>query len=590
MIRALSAAERALNVAVLAGISILPLVEIAARLAERPIAGTIPLVQHLTLWIACLGAALAASSGRLLALSTASLLPAKARPVVHALTSGLGAGISVALLVASVRLTQIEREAGDLIAWGIPRWTAIAILPFVFALIATRLVWRTGQGWRPRLLALAAVAVPAFFAFLDAPVPGLVTAGVAGVLVAVALGMPIFAALGAAAMLLLWNDGVPAASVPSEIYRLTASPMLPAIPMFTLAGYIFSEGGSSRRLMRLFSSLVGWLPGGLAIVTTLVLAFFTPFTGASGVTILSMGGLLLPMLMKARYPEDTSIGLVTVSGSIGLLFPPSLPVILYGISAQTPIDRLFVAGLLPGGLLVAAVAGWGAWRGWRSGAERSPLVMREVAAALWEAKWELMLPVVVLTGIFGGFATLVEAAALTVLYGVIVECFIHRDLGVRADLPRLALESAAIVGGFLIVLGVAMAFTNFLIQARVPMLLLAWVKAHVQSPLWFLLALNVFLILVGAAMDIFSAILVIVPLITPLGLAYGIDPVHLGIVFLANMELGYLTPPMGENLFLASYRFGIPLTRAFRVTWPYWMMLLAVVLAITYLPLMGGRP
>jgi len=329
---------------------------------------------------------------------------------------------------------------------------------------------------------------------------------------------------------------------------------------------------------------VGWMPGGLAVVTCLLLAFFTPFTGASGVTILSIGGLLLPMLLKARYAERTATGLVTVSGSIGLLFPPSLPVILYGIYAQTPIDKLFLAGLLPGCLLVAAVACWGAWRGWRSGAERTSFDAREAGAALWEAKWELLLPVVVLTGIFGGFATLVEAAALTVLYAIVVQCFVYKDLKPWGDLSRIAVECATLSGGFLIILGAALGFTNYLVYAEVPMQAMQWVRLHIDSPLLFLLALNGFLLIVGALMDIYSAILVVVPLITPAAQAYGIDPVHLGIIFLANLELGYLTPPIGANLFLSSYRFKQPLGRILVSTAPYTLILLGVVLLITYLP------
>jgi tripartite ATP-independent transporter DctM subunit len=326
------------------------------------------------------------------------------------------------------------------------------------------------------------------------------------------------------------------------------------------------------------------MPGGLAIVTVLVLAFFTPLTGASGITILSMGGLLLPMLEKARYPQNTSMGLVTVSGSIGLLFPPSLPVILYAFYAEQPIERLFVGGLVPGFLLIIAVAGWGAYRGWQSGAERTPFNARAARRAVWEAKWELLLPVVVLGGILGGLTTLVEAAAVTVLYAFIIECLIFRDLSITKDLPRVAVESATLVGGFMIILAVALGFTSFLILAQVPMHALEWVQTHIDSPIVFLLALNLLLIVVGALMDIYSAILVIVPLITPMAVAYGIDPVHLGIIFLANMELGYLMPPMGENLFLSAYRFEQPLTRIYRSTLPYVVMLLIVVLLITYVP------
>jgi C4-dicarboxylate transporter, DctM subunit len=578
--------ERWVSIAALALMSALPLIEIAGRkLAGGGIPGSIPVVQHLTLWVTFLGAALAANSDRLLALSTGAFLPDRWQGRVRVLTYACGAAVSGCLMVASYDLVAVQREAGDIIGWRIPAWVAVSIMPLGFGMIAGRMVWRSSEIWKGRAAAAVGLLAPLLvFLYKDATPTGLLLPGSLVILAVTALGMPIFAALGGAALLFFWGNGVPLAAVPSETYRLSASPMLPAIPLFTLGGYILSEGGASRRLMRTFTALVGWMPGGLAVVTTLLLAFFTPFTGASGVTILSMGGLLLPMLVKAKYPESTSIGLVTVSGSIGLLFPPSLPVILYGIYAQTPIDRLFIAGLLPGLLLVIVVAGWGAWRGWSAGAARTPFSGRELAAAAWEAKWELLLPVVVLTGIFGGFATLVEAAALTVLYALVVECFVYGDLGVRRDLPRIAVECSTLSGAFLIILGAALGFTNFMIHAEIPALALDWAKLHIHSPLVFLLALNVFLIVIGALMDIYSAILVIVPLITPMGLAFGIDPVHLGIVFLANMELGYLMPPMGENLFLSAYRFKQPLSRIYVSTVPYSIILLAAVLLITYLP------
>lgn len=578
--------ENSFSVVLLAVMSLLPLLELAGReMFGRGIPGSIPIVQHLTLWIAFLGAALAARSERLLALSTATFLPVGLRRPMKIFTSALGAAIAVCLLLASLDLLLVEREAGGEVAWGIPVWVAISIMPVGFGVIAGRLIWHAAETRRGRLLATSALAIPVvlgLFPSLQAVellVPGLVL-----ILLATALGLPIFAALGGAALLLFWSDGIPVAAVPVETYRLSATPMLAAIPLFTLGGYILAEGGASRRLMRSFTALVGWMPGGLAIVTTLLLAFFTPLTGASGVTILSMGGLLLPMLTQAGYREKSAVGLVTVSGSIGLLLPPSLPVILYGISAKTPINQLFIGGILPGVILILLVAGWGASQGWRAGAGRTPFRIREAAAALWEAKWELLLPVVVLVGIFGGFATLVEAAALTVFYAFVVECFVYRDLSIRRDLPRIAVESATMLGGFLIILGVALGFTNYLVHAEIPMRALHWVSAHIESPIVFLLALNVFLLIVGALMDIYSAILVVVPLIAPMGLAYGIDPVHLGIIFLVNMELGYLMPPMGENLFLSSYRFNQSLTRVYLSTTPYLLLLLFAVLLITYVP------
>ncbi len=578
--------ENAFSITVLAVMALLPLAEIAGReVIGRGIPGSIPLVQHLTLWIAFLGAGLAARSNTLLALSTADFLPARWLGPVRIFTSAIGTGIAASLLVASIDMVRVERPYGDQVALGIPVWLAITIMPVGLALVAGRLIWHASDNWKGRLLAGIGLLIPiAFGVNPSLQGSGILFPASLMILVATALGMPIFATLGGAALLLFWNEAIPVSAVPGESYRLTASAYLPAIPLFTLGGFILAEGGASRRLMRTFTALVGWMPGGLAIVTALVLAFFTPLTGASGVTILSMGGLLLPVMTKAGYPENTSIGLVTVSGSIGLLLPPSLPVILYGIYANVPIDQLFIGGVVPGILLILVVAGWGAGRGWWAGTERSSFRIGEAGAAMWEAKWELLLPLVIVVSIFGGFTSLVEAAALTVLYSLVVECFIYKDLGLGRDLPRIAVECATLVGSFFIILGVALGFNSYLIDADVPTLALEWVQAHISSPLAFLLALNVFLVIVGALMDIYSAIFVVVPLIVPIGLAYGIDPVHLGIIFLANMELGYLMPPMGENLFLSSMRFEQPLGRIYMATLPYVVMLVGAVLLITYVP------
>jgi C4-dicarboxylate transporter, DctM subunit len=578
--------ENGLSIAVLAAMFLLPLLEIVGRLLlGRGIPGSIPLVQHLTLWIAFLGAGLAARANKLLALSTAEFLPQRWIHPVRIFTSAIGAGIAACLLAGSIELVRVERVAGDLIALGIPVWGALLVIPALWAVIAGRLIWNASTNWRGRLLAGIGLIVPFMFGLAPSlQGSGMVLPASIVILSATALGLPIFATLGGLALLFFWNDGVPASAVPGETYRLTASAYLPAIPLFTLGGYILAAGGASRRLMRSFTALFGWMPGGLAIVTTLVLAFFTPLTGASGVTILSMGGLLFPVLIKARYPEATSVGLVTVSGSIGLLLPPSLPVILYGIYANVPIDQLFVGGVLPGLLLIFVVAGWSAARGWWAGALRTPFGAREAVAATWEAKWELLLPVVVLVAYFGGYTTLVESSAVTVLYALVIECLIYRDLRIARDLPGIAVECATLVGGFFIVLGVALGLNAYLVDAEIPTRALESIQSHISSPLIFLLVLNIFLVIVGALMDIYSAIFVVVPLIVPMGLAYGIDPVHLGIIFLANMELGYLMPPMGENLFLSSMRFEQPLSRIYVSTLPYVVLISGAVLIITYVP------
>ncbi len=549
------------------------------------IPGSIPLVQHLTLALTFLGAALAAREERLLALSTTRLFDDRWAARVKVFAFAVGVGLTAWLALASWELVQAEREFGEEAAWGVPVWAFLMVMPVGFCAIAVRLILKASTGVPGRLLTALGLAIPIALQWWPAmeewPVRG---PGLLLIALATVLGMPIFAAIGGAALLLFWHDMTPIAAVPTETYRLAASPMLPAIPLFTLGGYLLAEGGASERLTRLFRSWVGWAPGGLAIVTTLVLAFFTPLTGASGVTILSMGGLLFPVLLKARYDEASSLGLVTVSGSIGLLFPPSLPVILYAFYAEQSLERLFLGGLLPGVLLVTVVAAWAAHQGSRQGAVTTPFNSGEARGALWAAKWDLMLPVVVLAGIFGGFTTLVEAAAVTVAYAFLLECVFFRSLKIRADLPKVLLECVTLIGGFMIILGVALGLTNWLIFEEIPTRVLDWVQLNVGSKWLFLLALNPFLIVVGALMDIYSAIIVVVPLITPIAAAYGIDPVHLGIIFLANMELGYLMPPMGENLFLSAYRFDKPLFEIYRSTLPYTLILLAAVLMITYWP------
>lgn len=575
-----------LAIAVLSLMAMLPLVEIFARVVfDGGISGSIPIVQHLTLLITFVGAAIAARDDRLLALSTSKLLPKAWEAPLRIFSSAAAVGISVGLAVASWNLVRVEREFSAMVGWGIPVWVFLLALPLGFTAIAGRLIWNASPKWSGRALTALGLWIPAAFAWwpyletINVRTPGLILLAVA-----TALGMPIFSALGGAALLLFWYDAAPIAAVPTETYRLAASSMLPAIPLFTLGGYILAEGGSSRRLTRLFRALVGWMPGGLAIVAVLVLAFFTPLTGASGITILSMGGLLLPVLLAEGYPERTSMGLVTVSGSIGLLFPPSLPVILYAFYANQSIEKLFLAGLLPGCLLVVVVAAWAARRGVLAGVQRTPFSLHEARQSLWLAKWDVLLPIVILAGIFGGFTTLVEASAVTVLYGVLLECGVFRSLDVRKDLPRIMVECATLIGGFMIILGVAMGFTNWLIFEEIPTHALDWVQSNIESKWVFLLALNLFLIVIGALMDIYSAIIVVVPLIAPIGIAYGVDPVHMGIIFLANMELGYLMPPMGENLFLSAYRFNKPLSTVYRSTLPYTVILLGAVLLITFWP------
>jgi len=583
--RAARRVEEALAILALGIMVLLPMLEIVGRrLVGVGVPGSVLIVQNLTLWVAFLGAVLAARRGQLLALSSALFLPERFRPAARAAVAILATAVVGWIARASLDLLAAEREAGGDLVPGVPRWVVVAILPLGSLAVAAHLIRGASARWPGRLFAAAGLLLPFLLEQAASHGEGAATAGILVLIAAAACGMPLFAVIGGAALLLFWGQGSPVAAVPAETHRMVTFPGLPAVPLFTLAGYILAAGGASGRLLKVFSSLFGWLPGGTAIVTTVLFAFFTSFTGASGVTILALGGLLLPVLLADNYPEDFAIGLLTVSGSIGLLFPPSLPVILYGVQSNQSIADLFRAGFLPGLLLLGLVSAWGVRQARRGGGRPVPFAARRAAAALWEAKWELLLPLLVLAGLFGGFMTPVESAAMTALYAAIVQCFVYRDVAPVRQLPRVMADCASLVGGFLIILCMALGLTNFLIDAEVPARILAAMQGAIRSPLIFLLILNLFLLVVGAIMDIYSALFVVVPLILPLGAAYGIDPAHLGMIFLANMELGYLTPPMGENLFLSSYRFGRPVFRVFRDTWPFYVILMAGVLLITYVP------
>ncbi len=586
--------ENSLAILALAAMSLLPLIEIVTRkFFQWGVPGSSIIVQHLTLVIAFLGAALAAREGRLLKLATGEALAhGRFGHVVGAFGAAVGACVTAALCYASLQLVLTERGAGLVIVPGVKRWAVEAVMPAALALVTLRQVWRASDRWPGRVIAALGVVAAVAFGFLPDSAGSLLFWPLMTLLIAgTAVGAPIFAMIGGAALLLFWSEATPVSAVAVECYRLTVSPMLPTIPLFTLAGYILAEGGTSKRLVRLFNAWFGWFPGGTAVVASLVCAFFTTFTGGSGVTILAVGGLLLPMMLQAKYSDRFSVGLLTTAGSLGLLFPPSLPVILYGIVAQQQhvnvnIQDLFIAGFVPGCLMVGACVAWSVRQGLKSKIPRSRFTWTEAWTALRAAKWEVALPVVVMVFIFGGFATLVESAALTVLYAFFIECVIHRDLKIGRDLPRTMTECATLLGGVMIILCVALGLTSYLVDAEVPKQMAVWVRSHVESQFLFLLGLNIMLIFVGGLMDIFPAIVVVVPLITPMGAAFGVDPVHLGIIFLANMEFGFLAPPVGLNLLLASYRFNRPLPQIYRNALPGMFIMFACVLIITYLPVM----
>lgn len=403
-------------------------------------------------------------------------------------------------------------------------------------------------------------------------------------LILAVFGAPLFTIIAASATLGYMKEEIDLMAIIIEIVGISGLPFLSAIPLFTFAGYVLSNSGAPRRLVRLTRAMLGWMPGGLALVCLAACAFFTAFTGASGVTIIALGAILYPALAQDGYPEKFNLGLVTSAGSLGLLFAPSLPLILYGVVSNVSIDDLFRAGLLPGVLMLVMLGGYSIWVSQKSEEqELHPFSLRELGGAIRETIWEIPLPVVVLGGIYSGFFAVSEAAAVTALYVLIVEVVILREISLR-DLPAVMRESMLLVGGILIILGVSLASTNYMIDAGVPQKLLEYLSEFVTSQATFLLLLLIFLLILGAILDIFSAIVLVVPLILPIAAQYGVNEVHLGIIFLAAMQLGYLTPPVGLNLFIASYRFDRSIMQVYSATFAFLLILMASVVLITYWP------
>ncbi len=404
-------------------------------------------------------------------------------------------------------------------------------------------------------------------------------------LIALALfGTSLFVIIAAIALAAFYFVEIDSSAVIIELYRLASQPVLFAIPLFTLAGYLLAESKTPQRLVALSRAFFGWLPGGLGIVTLVSCAIFTAFTGASGVTIIALGGLLYPVLQNENYPEKFNLGILTASGNLGLLFPPSLPIILYGLVSETSIDKLFIAGIIPGLLMVVLMSIYSVGRMRKVNPTVEPFSVKKAWQATKNAAWEIPLPFIILVGIYGGFFTATEAAAVTAFYVLIVEVFIYKDISLTKDLPKVMKDSMILVGGILVILSAAMGLANYMIYAEIPMQILDWMKTFISSKIAFLLVLNVFLLVVGALMDIFSAILVVVPLITPIAINFGVDPVHLGIIFLANLGIGYSTPPVGMNLFIASFRFEKPILKLYVATIPFLIILLIALGLITYIP------
>jgi tripartite ATP-independent transporter DctM subunit len=559
------------------------------------------LVAHLTLLLTMLGGLLAAGSQRLIATPVVlEHLPARARALAAATGKTIAALLCLQLALAAWHFVLAERSSSVELLPGLPLWQIEMCIPVGFVLIGARILL-TGHGSaRLQLFALLAAVAGAVLCTLPwDPAIGR-TLGLVALGVALLCGAPMFTMIGGLALLLMWYTGQPTAAIAVKHYSLVTTPVIPTLPLFALTGYLLAESGAAARLVRVFAACFGPFRGGVATASVLACAFFTTFTGASGVTILALGGLLLPTLRSAGYRERDALGLITGSGSIGLLFPPCLPVILYSIVAlqtlqgfdpdalqkyDVSIEGMFTAALLPGLLLVTLAILWGRWREPQRRHARAKMDWGEAGRALWAAKWELGLPVVAVGAMFGGWVSSpVQAAALTACYALVIETCVHRDLRLRVDLPRIGGECGLLTGGILLILATAMGLTSFLVTAQVPERLTLWVGAYIHSPLVFLLALNLALLVVGCLMDMYSAIVVIVPLIVPLGLQYGIDPVHLGVIFLVNLELGFLHPPVGINLFLASYRFNRPLGEIVWAVLPMIGVVGATVALVTYWP------
>ena len=581
--------ENVLAIFIFSLMALLPFIETLTRFFNlNSIPASQVLVQHLTLWIGFVGAILAANQNKLLALTRDSIFQKQENinfgKWIAKVTTFL---VLISLSLGSWELLKVEMEYPIDIAPGIPRWFAQIIMPLGFALMAIHVLLNSYKKNLHRITLLGVcflLSMNWFNEWLSGIFP-VVSFGIFIIIFSIYYGAPIFVGLGGIAILMFWFDYVPISAIPAETYRIVVSPTLPTIPLFTMAGYLLAESRASERLVNVFKELFGWIPGGTPVIIVLLCGFFTALTGGSGVTILALGGLLLPMLLKDGYSRSFSLGLITVSGAIGLLFPPSLPLIIYGVTAGVSVKDVFIGGLIPGLLLILLISSWSVYEGRKNNVQLKRFIPKKALKVSWDTRWELFLPILILIGVFGGFTTLVETAAITVVYVFMIELFIYKDIKLN-EVPGIVKECATLIGGVLIILGVAMGLTSYLVDAQIPMLILSWAKVAIANKYVFLLLLNIFLLMVGCLMDIFSAIIVIVPLIAPLGAHFGIEPVHLAIIFIANLELGFLTPPVGMNLFLSAYRFNEPMSKIYQATLPFFIIKLFAVGLITYLPIL----
>ncbi len=583
---------------------VLPLLEIALRRFNSGVSGSAEMLQHLVLFVAMAGGAIAARENRLLSLSTfTAFLKGPWATAARSLSASVSVFVTFAIGIGCYQFINTGFIGDEVLFFGVPVWVCMAVMPVGFALLGSRITWFSGPSWHFRLIPVMAGVVLYFFcthSFED--VEGFVWPMILVLILATIVGAPLYVAIGGMALIMNWGWSgyfpeerveITIQTQSQTLYGFISNPLLVTLPLFTLAGYFLAQGDSSKRLIRLIHSIFGGVRGGAVIVTVLVCAFFTTFTGASGVTILALGGLLMPVLQSAGYNERSSIGMLTGAGSLGVLFPPCLPLILYAVVATNTklvslsLTDVFLGGAIPGALLVLMTIAWGVGKQPQASIVRAPLDWVEIRKAFIGALGELFLPIVALFALFSGFATPIEAASVSAFYAFLlylVDARWVRKARIRNELPQLMSECGLLVGGVLLILGVAMGLTDYLIFAMIPDQMVDWAQATIESKLLFLLVLNGTLILVGCLMDIFSAIIVIVPLIVPLGVVFDIDPIHLGIIFLANLQLGYLTPPIGMNLFLASYRFGKPMSEVIKASLPLLAVFVIGVFLITYVP------
>ena len=583
--------ENLLTIGVFSILTIFPAVEIFTRLLGRPGIPASPiLVQHMTLWIGFIGAVLATRQNKLLSLTRDPLFsPDSVFSNGRWIAKNISFVIIGALFWGSINLVMIEYNYPIQISPGIYRWVIQLIMPIGFLLIGFQILIKSSKENSLRILMLIIGILFVFIGNNDVFRDSVyfLWISVAFILFSMIYGTPIFIGLGGLAVLFFWHDYTPISAISAETYRIVVSPTLPTIPLFTLAGYILAESKSSERIFYLFRAAFGWIPGGTPIVIVFLCGFFTALTGGSGVAILALGGLLFPLLKKEGYSELFSLGLITLAGSLGLLFPPSLPLIIYGVTARVSIKDLFIGGLIPGIIIALVIAAYSIFQGYTQHVERQSFSIQKIIKELKNSFWEVIIPFLILFGVFGGYTTLVETSATLVVYILFVEVYIYKDLKLN-DLPRIVLDCATLIGGVLIILGVAMGFTSYLVDAQIPMLLMDWVEQNISSKYVFLLLLNILLLVVGCLIDIFSAIIIIVPLITPLLTLFpDIHPVHLAVIFIANLELGYLTPPVGMNLFLSAYRFEKDMPTVYKATLPFFLLSVLIVLAITYIPIIS---